>query len=47
MEKEKIEKIKDSKKEQIVGTFKKSRNFGFVVPDDKKLGSDILLPKEI
>lgn len=45
MEKEKIEKIKDSKKEQIVGTFKKSRNFGFVVPDDKKLGSDIFIAK--
>lgn len=45
MEQEKIEKIKDSKKEQIVGTFKKNRNFGFVVPDDKKLGSDIFVAK--
>lgn len=45
MEQEKIEKIKDSKKEQIVGTFKKNRNFGFVVPDDKKLGSDIFIAK--
>lgn len=30
---------------EVVGTFKKSKNFGFVVPDDKKLGSDIFISK--
>ena len=29
----------------VVGTFQKSRNFGFVVPDDKKFGSDIYISK--
>jgi ribonuclease R len=31
--------------ERIVGTFESSRNFGFVVPDDKRLGHDIFIPK--
>lgn len=31
---------------QIVGTFQKSKNFGFVVPDDHKLADDIFIPKE-
>ena len=30
---------------QVVGTFKKSRNFGFVVPDDNALGTDIFISK--
>lgn len=30
----------------IVGTFQKSKNFGFVVPDNQKLGKDIFIPKE-
>ena len=30
---------------QVVGTFEKSKNFGFVVPDDNKLGTDIFVPK--
>lgn len=30
---------------EIVGTFKKGKNFGFVIPDDKKLGSDIFISK--
>ena len=33
-------------KDTIVGTFKKSRNFGFVVPDNKKLGTDIFVSKK-
>ena len=32
--------------QQIVGTFESSRHFGFVVPDDKRFGSDIFIPKE-
>lgn len=33
-------------KSEIVGTFEKSKNFGFVVPDNHKFGSDIFIPKE-
>ena len=33
-------------KTTLVGFFEKNRNFGFVVPDDKKLGSDIFIPKK-
>ena len=31
---------------QAVGTFQKSKNFGFVVPDNMKLGQDIFVPAE-
>lgn len=31
---------------QIVGTFQKSKNFGFVIPDNQKLAEDIFIPKE-
>lgn len=31
---------------QVVGTFEKSQNFGFVVPDNVKLSSDIFVPAE-
>lgn len=30
----------------IVGTFQKSKNFGFVVPDNLKFGKDIFIPRE-
>ena len=30
----------------LVGTYKKSRNFGFVVPDDKAVSEDIYIPKK-
>ena len=39
-------KIFDLEKNTIVGTYQKSRNFGFVVPDDKKLGTDIYIAKK-
>ena len=39
-------KIFDLEKNTIVGTYQKSRNFGFVIPDDKKLGSDIYISKK-
>ncbi len=39
-------KIFELEKDTIVGTFQKSRNFGFVVPDDRKLGSDIFISKK-
>ncbi len=31
---------------QIVGTYQQSRNFGFVVPDNQKLSSDIFIPSD-
>ena len=31
---------------QIVGTYEKSKNFGFVIPDNGKLSQDIFVPKE-
>ncbi len=31
---------------QVVGTYEKSKNFGFVVPDNGKLSQDIFIPKE-
>ena len=31
--------------QQVVGTFESSRNFGFVTPDEKRLGYDIFIPK--
>ena len=32
-------------RQKIVGLFKKSRNFGFVIPDDRKIGMDIFISK--
>lgn len=32
--------------QHVVGTFESSKHFGFVVPDDKKFGSDIFIAKE-
>lgn len=32
--------------QQIVGTYVESKNFGFVIPDDKKFANDIFIPKE-
>lgn len=31
---------------RVVGTFQKSRNFGFVIPDNIKLGQDVFIPAE-
>ncbi len=42
----KVVKILEREKDKIVGIFQKSRNFGFVVPDDKKLGTDIFISKK-
>lgn len=41
----KVVKIVKRDKETIVGIFQKSKNFGFVVPDDKKFGTDIFIAK--
>ncbi|WP_246942554.1 ribonuclease R [Bacillus pinisoli] len=31
---------------EVVGTYEQSRNFGFVVVDDKRIANDIFIPKE-
>ena len=40
-----IKKIIKHEKDTVVGTFQKSQNFGFVVPDDRSLGTDIFISK--
>ena len=42
----KIVRIIRRGKTTLVGTFQKSRNFGFVVPDDKSFGTDIFISKK-
>ena len=41
----KIKRIIKHEKDTVVGTFKKSQNFGFVVPDDRNFGTDIFISK--
>lgn len=41
-----ILKVIDHKKDTLVGTFQKNKNFGFVIPDDKKLCRDIFISKK-
>lgn len=41
----KIEKIDLKLGETVVGTFEKNRNFGFVVPDNRKINGDIFISK--
>ncbi|PLR67273.1 ribonuclease R [Metabacillus idriensis] len=31
---------------EVVGTYTESKNFGFVIPDDKKIPNDIFIPKK-
>lgn len=42
----KVEKILKRGLTKVVGTYEPSKNFGFVVPDDPKIGSDIFVPVE-
>ena len=42
----KIIKIIKHDKDTLVGTYKRSKNFGFVIPDDKKISEDIYIPKK-
>ena len=42
----KIVKIIEHNTETVVGIFQKSRSFGFVVPDDRKFGTDIFISKK-
>lgn len=41
-----IKKIIERGMNTIVGTYEKSGNFGFVIPDDAKIGADIFVSKE-
>ncbi len=41
-----VVKILERGMTRVVGTFQKSKNFGFVVPDNIKLGQDIFIPIE-
>lgn len=40
-----ITKIIERNNKKIIGKFEKSKNFGFVVPDNKKISEDIFIPK--
>lgn len=42
----KIVKVVSHSRNTIVGTFQKSKNFGFVVPNDKKMNTDIYVSKK-
>ncbi len=42
----KIVKILKREIRELVGTFKNSKSFGFVVPDNQKLGTDIFISKK-
>lgn len=42
----KVVKILKHEKDTIVGIFQNSKNFGFVVPDDKNFGTDIYISKK-
>lgn len=41
-----IIKILNHSTDAVVGTFVRSKNFGFVIPDNKSLGTDIYIPKK-
>lgn len=38
-------RILERANQRVVGTYTETRNFGFVIPDDKKITSDIFIPK--
>lgn len=42
----KVVKILKRGRDTIVGIFEPSRNFGFVIPDDKRFGTDIFISKK-
>lgn len=41
-----VRKVLEHGARQIVGTYEQSASFGFVIPDDGKIGTDIFVPKE-
>ncbi len=38
--------IMERSNKEMVGTFEKNKNYGFVIPDNQKFGKDIFIPKE-
>jgi ribonuclease R len=42
----KVIRILERASSKVVGTFESSRNFGFVIPDDPRLGTDFFISKE-
>ncbi len=42
----KVIKVLEHEKNTLVGVFTKNENFGFVVPDDRKFGTDIFISKK-
>ncbi len=42
----KVIRIIERANKYVIGTFQKSRHFGFVVPDDKRIAFDIFVPQE-
>lgn len=42
----KVIRIIERANEYVIGTFQKSKHFGFVVPDDKRIAFDIFIPRE-
>lgn len=41
-----VVKVLERGTKQVVGTYEQYENFGFVVPDNAKIGTDIFVPKE-
>ena len=39
--------IIERKTKVLIGTFQKSKNYGFVVPDEKAMGTDIFISKKL
>ncbi len=37
-------KVLERKYKQVIGTYQKSNNYGFVIPDNQKIGCDIYIP---
>lgn len=41
-----MEKKEKPNNRKVVGTYEQSKNYGFVVPDNRRLGADVFIPKE-
>lgn len=41
-----IIKVTDHVNKEVIGTYQKSKNFGFVVPDNQKINCDLFIPKK-
>ena len=41
-----VVKVLERGMKQVVGTYEQSQNYGFVIPDNTKIGVDIFVPKE-